>query len=91
MVGAGHDEQLHYLLCARGDVVRVVALEYPLVESCMEWLLLGSGRGGLGRLRTLLVLDVSPHAFRCAPSRLELGSSAQLAFARLKDLRRRHP
>lgn len=57
-----YDEQLHYLLCARGEVVRVVALEDALVQSCTERLVLGLGGEGTWRLRTLLVFDVLLHA-----------------------------
>lgn len=85
----GVDEQSHYLLCVRGEVVRVVALCYPRDERCMEWLLLGLARGGTWRLRVRLVFDLLLHAFDARRHGAQSGAR-QLVLARLKELRRRH-
>lgn len=76
--GGGADEQSHYLVCSRAEVVRAVVLLHAL-------------RGDdILRLRILLVFDCLLFAFDAR----RIGSPAsarQLVLALLKELRRRHP
>lgn len=86
----GADEQAHYLVCTRAEVVRAVLLDCSLAGQCMGRLLRGLRVDSILRLRRiLLVLDTLLFAFDAR----RVGSVAtarQLVLARLKELRRRH-
>lgn len=43
-----NDEPSQYLSCGRGEIVRVVAVDYLVAEPCMERLLLGLGGAASG-------------------------------------------